>query len=79
MDWVKPHPEAFRAALAGVGVEDPARAVFVGDRLYDDVEGAQGVGMKAVWVRNAGTPAADVHPDATIDRLAQLADLIEHI
>ncbi|MGI8668043.1 MAG: HAD family hydrolase, partial [Jatrophihabitans sp.] len=31
--WTKPHPEAFRAALAAVGVSEPARAVYVGDRL----------------------------------------------
>jgi len=28
--WTKPHPEAFRAALAAVGVADAGRAVFVG-------------------------------------------------
>jgi FMN phosphatase YigB (HAD superfamily) len=28
----KPHPEAFRAALDAVGVADPTRAVYVGDR-----------------------------------------------
>ena len=30
--WTKPHPEAFRAAMAAVGADDPARVVFVGDR-----------------------------------------------
>jgi putative hydrolase of the HAD superfamily len=37
LPWTKPHPEAFRAALAAVGVQDPANAVFVGDRVFDDV------------------------------------------
>ena len=25
IDWTKPHPEAFRAAMTAVGVTDPAR------------------------------------------------------
>jgi putative hydrolase of the HAD superfamily len=30
IDWTKPHPEAFRAAMAAVGVSDPARATGFG-------------------------------------------------
>src|SRR6202012_2136754 len=30
--WTKPHPEAFRAVMAAIGVDDPAACVFVGDR-----------------------------------------------
>ena len=54
--WTKPHPEAFRAAMAAVGVDDPARAVFVGDRPYDDVHGAKQVGMRAVLVPHSAIP-----------------------
>ena len=39
--WTKPHPEAFRAALAAVGVDDAGEAVFVGDRPFDDIHGAK--------------------------------------
>ncbi len=46
--WTKPHPEAFRAALDAVGVADPARAVFVGDRPFDDIHGAAAVGMRTI-------------------------------
>ena len=55
----KPHPEIFERALSALGVE-PERAVFVGDRLYEDVRGAGEVGMttvQALWFR------ADEHPD----------------
>ena len=45
--WTKPHAEAFRAALAAVGVADPAEAVFVGDRLFDDIHGAKSVGHES--------------------------------
>jgi putative hydrolase of the HAD superfamily len=55
----KPHPEIFRRALEAVGAE-PERALFVGDRLYEDVRGAGELGMttvQAVWFR------ADENPD----------------
>ena len=38
--WTKPSPKAFGAAMAAVGVADPARCVYVGDRLFDDIWGA---------------------------------------
>ena len=37
--WTKPSPHAFAAAMKAVGVSDPARCVYVGDRLFDDVWG----------------------------------------
>jgi putative hydrolase of the HAD superfamily len=78
IEWTKPHPEAFRAAMAAIGVSDPARCVFVGDRPYDDVHGAQRAGMRAVLVPNSAVPPfAEAAPDAVIDRLADLATLIE--
>ena len=72
----KPHPDAFRAALSGLGVDDPRRAVFVGDRLYDDVFGAKALGMRAVHRRNAAVPSYAVEPDATIGRLPELLPLV---
>jgi putative hydrolase of the HAD superfamily len=71
--WVKPHPEAFRAAMHAVGVAEPAACVFVGDRPYDDVHGAKALGMRAVLIPNSGVPAFDgAVPDAVITRLAEL-------
>ena len=55
----KPHPAIFRRALEALDVE-PGRALFVGDRLYEDVRGAAELGMttvQALWFR------ADEHPD----------------
>jgi putative hydrolase of the HAD superfamily len=76
--WTKPHPEAFRAAMAAVGVTDPAACVFVGDRPFDDVHGARQAGMRTVLVPNSDVPAfADAAPDAVIERLAELPPLIE--
>jgi putative hydrolase of the HAD superfamily len=78
IDWTKPHPEAFRAAMTAVGAPDPARCVFVGDRPYDDVHGAKSAGMRAVLVPNSDVPPFDAaEPDAVINRLAELQPLIE--
>ena len=55
----KPHPEIFGRALSALDVR-PEAAVFVGDRLYEDVGGASAVGMttvQALWFR------ADENPD----------------
>jgi putative hydrolase of the HAD superfamily len=78
IEWTKPHPEAFRAAMSAVGVSDPARCVFVGDRPFDDVHGAQRVRMRTVLVPHSDVPAyAEAAPDAVISRLAELRPLIE--
>ena len=81
LPWTKPHPTAFRAALEAVGVDDPAAAVYVGDRPYDDISGAKGVGMRAVLVPHSDIPVeqqvpVDVHPDAVLHRLADLPELL---
>ena len=74
---MKPHPEAFRHALDALGVADPARAVFVGDRLFDDVFGAQRAGMRAVHRVNPQVPDYPVHADATIERLDELIPIVD--
>ena len=76
MTHMKPHPEAFRALLSAVGV--PAeRAVFVGDRLRDDIGGAAGVGMRTVHMTGRPVEPWDAVPDAelvTLDGLVELVD-----
>jgi putative hydrolase of the HAD superfamily len=55
----KPHPAIFERALEVLGLE-PENALFVGDRLYEDIRGAGELGMttvQALWFR------ADEHPD----------------
>ncbi|UQX90039.1 HAD family hydrolase [Jatrophihabitans telluris] len=80
--WTKPHPEAFRAAMAAVGVSDPARSVFVGDRLFDDIYGAQQAGMKAVHIPHSEIPVwqttgVEGTPDAVITGLYELPSVID--
>ncbi|MCU1451484.1 MAG: HAD-superfamily hydrolase, subfamily variant 1 [Acidimicrobiales bacterium] len=76
MPFQKPHPSAFRAALDAVEVEEPSRAVFVGDRPFDDISGARAAGLRTVLRRNGLVPDYDVEPDAVIDRLPELVDIV---
>jgi HAD superfamily hydrolase (TIGR01509 family) len=81
LEWTKPHPAAFHAAMDAVGAVDPARCVYVGDRLFDDISGAKRVGMRAVLVPHSPIPAVqqvavDVQPDAVLHRLADLPALL---
>jgi putative hydrolase of the HAD superfamily len=78
----KPHPEAFLAALAAVGGGDPASCVYVGDRPYEDVHGAQRAGMRAILVPHSDIPVAqrvpvDVQPDGVVQRLLDVLDLVD--
>jgi HAD superfamily hydrolase (TIGR01509 family) len=60
----KPDPAIFLRALAELGV-DPLDAMFVGDKLEADVQGAANVGMttvQALWFAADDTPSA-VEPD----------------
>lgn len=76
MDHVKPDRRAFEQALAALDVSRPDEAVFVGDRLYDDVWGAQQAGLRGVWIRNDHTPRHDVEPDGVIEHLGELPELV---
>jgi putative hydrolase of the HAD superfamily len=76
MPFQKPHPSAFRAALDAVEVEDPSRAVFVGDRPFDDISGARAAGLRPVLRRNGSVPAYGVEPDAVIDGLPELVEIV---
>ena len=76
LEVMKPHPLAFQALLDAVGVADPSRAVFVGDRPRDDISGAQAAGMRTVLIGGRPVPGYDVTPDATIEKLSELPGLL---
>jgi putative hydrolase of the HAD superfamily len=71
----KPDPAIFRAALAALGVS-AARAVHVGDRVDEDVAGAQAAGMHAVLLDRhndaCAAVASGVHVVRTLDALPGL-------
>lgn len=80
IDWVKPHPEAFHAAAASVGVP-LQECVYVGDRLFEDIHGPQQIGMRAIHVPHSSIPSSqhveiDAVPDAVAHDLVQIAGII---
>jgi HAD superfamily hydrolase (TIGR01509 family) len=58
VDRSKPHPDVFAAALRA-GAVDPARAVVVGDSVWD-VHAADRTGIPSIAVESGGTCAADL-------------------
>ena len=77
----KPHASLFQRALDDLDVA-PHEAVFVGDRLYEDVSGPKAIGMRAVLTHQYRQEALDgaiVAPDAVIRRLAELPEVIERL
>ncbi len=82
---MKPHPLAFRAILQMLHVADPRRAVYVGDRPYDDCYGARQMGMRTIRVRGTHIDEhdvpdalvyADYRADAVVDDLDEIPDWV---
>ena len=76
----KPQPELFRHMLARLEVQ-PEEAVYVGDRHYEDVHGARGVGMHDVWMDRGDRGLRDdiPPPSHTITSLTQLPSILDSI
>ncbi len=68
----KPDPRIFHRTLETLGV-DPSRAVHVGDDAEADVEGAKGVGMRAIHLSQNGDPS---RADVTIQNLFDLPEAL---
>lgn len=81
MGYRKPHPSLFLRALEELGVT-AQKALFVGDRLVDDISGAQAVGMRTVLThqyRQEPLDGAPATPDAVIRRLSELPHVLDEI
>lgn len=81
MSCAKPHEDAFRSIADALGVR-AERCVFVGDRLWDDVHGAQQVGMRAIWIPHSTIPEAEIPdasavPEATVTSLLDVLTIID--
>lgn len=80
MPVAKPHSEAFLTIAAALEVA-PAACVFVGDRLWDDILGAQQVGMRTVLIPHSKVPSEQVPddsavPDAVAHRLGDVLGIV---
>ncbi len=73
----KPHPEAFRALAAELRLA-PQQCFYVGDDPRNDVAGALGGGLRAVWLDHEGKtyPADLPTPTHTIHSLREVHALI---
>ncbi|MFD5446002.1 HAD family hydrolase [Streptomyces tendae] len=58
LEYAKPHPDTFRTVLRALQVADPAAAVHVGDRLFEDVQGGTRAGLRTILVPGPPLPAA---------------------
>lgn len=72
----KPDPRIYEAILSRLGVTT-REAVMVGNSLESDIQGAQAIGMKAVWLNRAGTSRdGAIVPDAEVRSLTELKRII---
>lgn len=72
----KPDPGIFIAACAAMGVA-PEEAVYVGDDILLDVQGAQRAGLRAVWLNRTGSTRHLEHgvvPDAICRDFTELLE-----
>ena len=75
----KPAADLFYKALSHTGVE-AIEMVYVGDDRIKDVDAANAIGLKTIWLRNerrAGPGKSE--PDSIIDDISQLPQAIKSI
>ena len=73
----KPSPEIFKKALVALGVKAQS-AVFVGDTIDADIEGAKNAGMKTIYIERRVQQAAKAAcPDQTIKTMSDLLPALE--
>lgn len=81
MPVAKPHALAFEAIL-GLLDCSPQDAVFVGDRIWDDIAGAQQAGLRTIWIPHSQVPEHEVPdagatPDATAEQLSDVLGIVD--
>ena len=74
----KPHPAIYADALGKLRVE-ARRALFVGDRVKEDVQGPKTIGMRAVLTREWRQEDDPGLADFVIQRLGELPDVINRL
>ncbi len=73
----KPSQEIFRKALKALKI-DAKNAVFVGDTVDADIEGAKSAGMKTIYIeRRIQEAAKEACPDQTIKTMNDLLPALE--
>jgi len=75
----KPDPRLFQRALDALQVR-PEQAIFLGNDFYQDIFGAQQVGMKTIFVSydQGNTSHQTISPDYTISRFDELPQAVNY-
>lgn len=68
----KPHPEPIAVALREMGIEDPKRAIFVGDKQTDDIIAGNALGMTTVHIGDEEPDPNGAIPDYRFPNLQPL-------
>jgi len=74
----KPHPQIYAHALRKLGIE-ARRALFVGDRVKEDIQGPKTLGMRAVLTREWRQEDDPGVADFVIQRLGELPVVISRL
>jgi putative hydrolase of the HAD superfamily len=75
----KPHPRIYETVLRDVGAE-PEEAVFIGDRVREDVAGPKALGMRAVLTHEFRQESPDgVQPDAVVQAFAEVPSVLDRL
>jgi len=70
----KPHPCLFETMLDRLNAT-PAEAVMLGDSQSKDIQGAQALGMKAIWVNRENAPRREgITPDLEVTTLTDVPE-----
>ncbi|GKV54753.1 putative uncharacterized hydrolase YsaA [Sporosarcina sp. NCCP-2222] len=75
----KPDRAIFQFVLDQIG-RTPSECIMVGDNHLTDILGANGIGMKSVWInREEKSPHPDIHPTYEIDHLEKLFLILDEL
>ncbi len=73
----KPEPDIFNIVLSRIGTK-PDKAIMVGNDIESDIEGAQKIGIKSVWLnRNKEENHSNIKPDYETVSLTELQDILK--
>jgi len=79
----KPDPAFFATVLARLGLDDPARVLYVGDRVDNDVLPASAAGMAVCWLVRGPwgqlqelPEDSEMVPDLVLEGLGELPELL---
>ena len=75
----KPDSRLFQKALDALQAR-PEQAIFIGNDLYQDIFGAQQVGMKAIFLSSnqGNTSYQTISPDYTISSFTELPQAVNY-